>query len=122
MDQVQARQADGRVVVGTHANGTFSITNPIPVQLATFDATVENRDVRLTWKTASESNNAGFEVQHRRGEGSFRKLGFVDGSRTTERARTYEFVVSEELSPGHHTFLYDRSIWTVEQRIRSPTR
>jgi len=33
--------------------------------LVAFDAVIDGREVLLTWKTASETNNAGFDVEHR---------------------------------------------------------
>ena len=104
VDQVQARAQDGRVIVGTHANGTYSISEPIPVELTGFDATVSGQSVRLQWSTASETNNAGFEVEHKYQDGSFSSLGFVEGQGTTTGPQTYEYTVTDELSPGRHTF------------------
>lgn len=74
----------------------------IPVELASFDAVVEKTNVLLTWETASETNNAGFEVQHRK-EGTFTKVGFVRGAGTTSQPQSYRFRL-EELSPGQHAF------------------
>lgn len=104
VDQVQARAADGRVIVGTHANGTYSITEPIPVELAGFDATVDGQSVHLTWTTASETDNSGFEVQHRYRDDTFEALDFVPGQGTTAGPQTYEYTVTDELAPGAHTF------------------
>jgi hypothetical protein len=104
VDQVQARAEDGRVIMGTHANGTYSISKPIPVELTGFDATVDGRSVHLTWTTASETNNSGFEVQHRYRGAAFKSLDFVPGRGTTAGPQTYDYTVTAELSPGPHTF------------------
>lgn len=74
----------------------------LPVELTSFDAVVNGTDVVLTWTTASETNNAGFEVQHRTDTG-FEKVSFVEGVGTTTEAQNYRFRVTE-LSPGQHTF------------------
>ncbi|HYE96936.1 MAG TPA: T9SS type A sorting domain-containing protein [Rubricoccaceae bacterium] len=77
---------------------------PIPVELTRFDATVSGRDVVLEWETASETNNAGFEVQVRsQAENGWRVLGFVEGHGTTTEANTYSYVASG-LAPGTHVF------------------
>jgi hypothetical protein len=85
--------------------GVFaSDTNPLPVELAAFDATLDNDNALLQWTTASETNNAGFEVQMRRGaDGPFATQGFVDGHGTTMEAQTYRFRV-DDLSPGPYAF------------------
>lgn len=56
----------------------------------------------LNWRTASETNNSGFDVQRKK-NGSFQTVGFVEGAGTTTQPQTYRFRVSE-LAPGRHTF------------------
>jgi uncharacterized repeat protein (TIGR01451 family) len=81
-----------------------STDTPLPVELAAFDATLNDEGVLLQWTTASETNNAGFEVQVRRGaDGPFATQGFVDGHGTTTEAQTYRFRV-DDLSPGPYAF------------------
>ena len=101
----------------TATDGTYGLelhrftTNsaPLPVELPTFDGTqTGDAAVELTWTTASETNNAGFEVQHRRVTdtapfGAWDKIGFVDGHGTTTQAQSYRFE-AEALSVGTHQF------------------
>ena len=76
---------------------------PIPVELTAFDAVTQpGGAVRLTWATATETNNAGFEVQQR-AAGAFRPVGFVEGAGTTDAAQAYGFTV-EGLAPGTYAF------------------
>ncbi|HYE96217.1 MAG TPA: M12 family metallo-peptidase [Rubricoccaceae bacterium] len=74
----------------------------VPVELTSFAATVSGRDVTLAWETASETNNAGFEVQMQRG-GAWTTLAFVEGHGTTTEANTYAYT-AEGLLPGTHSF------------------
>lgn len=80
----------------------FSGSIQVPVELIGFDATVAGSDVMLNWSTASETNNAGFEVQQRR-DNSWNALGFVPGAGTTTEAQEYAFSVAD-LGPGIHVF------------------
>ena len=78
----------------------------LPVDLTGFTAVQSEEAVVLTWRTTSETNNAGFRVQHERA-GGWQQLGFVpskasDGS--TTRAQSYRFVVDRRLGPGTHRF------------------
>ena len=78
----------------------------LPVTLTGFTAVRNGSSAVLTWRTASETNNAGFRVQHERAAG-WEELGFVpskasDGS--TSRAQSYRFVVDRRLGPGTHRF------------------
>jgi hypothetical protein len=76
----------------------------LPVELAGFSANVDASSVVLTWRTLSETNNSGFEVQQRRGEdGSYQTVGFREGQGTTTEATTYRFRV-DDLEPGTYTF------------------
>lgn len=42
---------------------TFDLTNPLPVALTAFTAQRQGADAVLRWTTASETDNAGYEVQ-----------------------------------------------------------
>jgi len=81
---------------------------PLPVELVAFDATPSgDQAVQLTWTTASETNNAGFALQHKAGpQDPWTKVGFVDskaaGGTTTETVH-YRFR-AENLSVGTHRF------------------
>jgi surface protein len=82
-----------------------SDSEPLPVELAAFEGTATEDGVRLTWTTASETNNAGFEIQHRAKKNApWGEIGFVEGAGTTTRSRQYRLSVEEDLSPGTHRF------------------
>ena len=62
---------------GIDALRTFTLgdgTTVLPVALTSFTATRQGADAVLTWATAQEENNAGFEVQVSTDGGSFRTL------------------------------------------------
>ncbi len=65
----------------------------LPVELMRFEAQTAPSDaVTLTWQTASETNNAGFEVQRRAGsDGAFEPIGFQAGAGTSTEPRSYRF-------------------------------
>lgn len=99
-----------RVVVvgsnGTLFDETFAQVECtlLPVELVRFDAAVDGTDAVLTWETASETNNAGFEVEHAAGaDAAFVRSGYVDGAGTTTAARAYAFRLAG-LAPGVHRF------------------
>jgi hypothetical protein len=72
----------------------FSYTDVIPVELARFEAQrTGGSDVRLTWQTASETNNSGFNVQRQAGSGaaSWTTVDFIEGAGTTSEPQTYQF-------------------------------
>lgn len=67
----------------------------IPVELVSFKADVINNIVRLSWITASELNNRGFEIERATTLTSplqgWMKIGFVDGNGTTTATHSYSF-------------------------------
>ncbi|NBB86893.1 MAG: T9SS type A sorting domain-containing protein [Bacteroidetes bacterium] len=69
-----------------------SEANPLPVELAAFDAQLDGTTVRLTWDTASETNNAGFRIERRQQASTWTSIGFIEGHGTTNEPQQYTFV------------------------------
>ncbi len=71
---------------------TSESTCLLPVELTSFDAVVDGGSVALHWETASELNNAGFDVEFATTpEGDFSKVGFVAGNGYAEETIRYQF-------------------------------
>lgn len=76
----------------------------LPVELVSFSANAsESGDVQLAWQTASEINNAGFDVEQEIGSGLFERIDFVQGHGTTTEPQSYTYTV-RGLDPGKYTF------------------
>ncbi len=98
-----AGEQGGSPELNTHEILETSGQTNLPVELAPdFSARVEDGVVVLSWRTLSETNNAGFEVQHLTDQG-FEKIGFVNGGGTSASTQSYKFTVSD-LPPGRHVF------------------
>jgi len=68
-----------------------SRSQPLPVELAGFEAQAEGPSVRLRWRTVSETNNTGFEVQRSTNGTTYSTIGEVDGAGTTTEPHVYRF-------------------------------
>ena len=74
------------------------------VELTSFTALVSENSVELSWSTATELNNSGFEVQRKiNTSNDFNTIGFVEGSGTTTEPKYYSFT---DYSVGSGSFDY----------------
>ena len=77
--------------------GADEASTPLPVELTSFTAAFHGRGIDLSWATASESNNYGFEVERRRVSSeqltvnNWNKVAFVEGRGTTSTPQNYSF-------------------------------
>jgi hypothetical protein len=63
----------------------------LPVELSSFDVSVEGQNVILQWNTITEENNSGFEVQRSSAGRGWTKIGFINGRGTTNILQNYWF-------------------------------
>jgi YVTN family beta-propeller protein len=79
------------VASGPIAFGTFAapLITTFPVELTSFGAVYESGRVLLSWTTASELNNAEFEIQRSADGLAFESIGSTPGSGTTQLPQAY---------------------------------
>lgn len=77
--------------------------SPLPVELAGLRAVADGDRVLLTWETASERNNAYFQVEAAAPEQPFAPLGIVEGTGTTSASQAYRYLTST-LTPNTYRF------------------
>jgi hypothetical protein len=69
---------------------------PLPVELTSFTATINERGVTLNWQTATEVNNYGFEVERiiknsKLKNQNWETIGFVKGKGNSNSLKEYSF-------------------------------
>ena len=70
-----------------------NVQAPVPVELISFEGTRLNADAAtLTWRTAAERDNAGFEVLRSADGEDFEVLGFVEAGAVPDGIQDYAFV------------------------------
>ena len=83
---------------GTITNSPLSSSSaPLPVELTSLTATSQNDYITLSWQTATETNNYGFEIEKAiiSDETSniiFSKIGFVEGHGNSNSIKEYSFI------------------------------
>lgn len=80
----------------------ISVRSIVPVELVSFNANVSDKNVQLTWVTATEVNNRGFEVQRMVGE-EFTTVAFVDGYGSTTETKNYSYT-DQNLAAGSYSY------------------
>lgn len=80
----------------------------LPVELTSFEGFVTNGKVELRWRTATETNNSGFEIERLNeyritGSNNWVRVAFINGSGTTTETKTYSYT-DENLSAAKYQY------------------
>jgi len=70
----------------------------IPVELISFTAGVIDNSVQLSWETATEVNNFGFEIERKNDNSEWDYIGFAPGHGTSTSLKSYSFADSSPKS------------------------
>jgi hypothetical protein len=92
------------ISVANNGGAGFSLPNNyLPVELTTFTARVNGRNVEINWATASETGNVGFHIERNSGNNKWTEAGFIQGSGTTSQQHLYSFS-DKNLAPGKYQY------------------
>jgi hypothetical protein len=86
-----------------YADVLFSTFFPLPVTLVDFKANVNNKNVGLTWSTANEENNKGFEIQRSNNNVDWYTVGFVASKGNSSTGHNYSYT-DNELASGKYYY------------------
>lgn len=76
----------------------------VPVELASFSSSVNERKVTLNWSTVSEQNNAGFQIERKLTSATvWSTLGTVNGAGTSNSIKTYTYS-DNNLNTGKYNY------------------
>ena len=97
----------GKFLSAGGVSGTVSIARwedaVLPVELLTFRAHAEEKQVLLDWRTASETDNLGWDIERSADGRQWQGIGFRAGKGTTSVAQSYTFT-DEQPSPGQNYY------------------
>ncbi len=79
--------------------------SPLPVELSQFSAHVIGSSVQLTWRTETEVNNYGFDIQRSNQDNymEWKEIGFVNGNGNSNSPHSYSFNDNNTL-PGKYFY------------------
>lgn len=87
-----------------------TVTALLPVELLDFSATPSESSVLLTWRTASETNNEGFEVKRSSDGRNWDVLAFVPGHGTSLETHSYSHTDRQPM-PGVNYYRLRQMDW-----------
>ncbi|MGE5401604.1 MAG: T9SS type A sorting domain-containing protein [Ignavibacteriales bacterium] len=67
-------------------------TDPMPVEMNSFSARMSEDAVVLSWNTATEVNNYGFEIERKQQSQDWQKVGFIEGHGNSNSQKSYTFI------------------------------
>jgi hypothetical protein len=70
--------------------GNTDLTNPLPIQLISFNATAQKAEVKVQWSTASELNNDFFTIQRSQDAENWEDVMVVKGAGNSNERIDYE--------------------------------
>lgn len=95
-----------KMVLACPGPGSLRITfdwGALPVEMISFNATVNSRNVTLSWTTGSELNNKGFEIERQLSGSEWTSAGFVNGNGTVATPTSYTFT-DRNLASGRYSY------------------
>ena len=76
----------------------------LPVELVSFNGSISNDFVQLSWVTATEVNNYGFEIERFLNEYDWEKIGFVEGAGNSNSPINYLYIDKAVQSSGKYSY------------------
>ena len=70
----------------------------LPIELTHFQAQIKQKTTLLTWQTATETHNYGFEIQRSKDGTTWQKIGWQDGQGDSQTAHDYTHTDENPLS------------------------
>ena len=85
----------------------YADSSYIPVEIVSFTGFYEKEKIMLSWVTASEINNNGFEIQKSKDKEIWQTIGFVNGSGSSTEFNNYNYI--------DNTTLYETNYYRLKQ-------
>ncbi|MFS8083447.1 MAG: hypothetical protein ACMG51_08350, partial [Ginsengibacter sp.] len=85
-----------------YANLAYFDEVSLPVTITNFDGVLQNGNALLTWSTATEINNKGFELQKSMDGQTFTDIGFMAGHGNSSQVHNYSYTDEKVLSGSNY--------------------
>lgn len=100
--------ADVITINGSYLGSGTQCNAPLPVELISFNITVEQNNVLLKWQTATEVNNYGFEIEkyvvnRQVAVSRWEQIGFIEGHGNSNSPKEYAYA-DKNISDGKYYY------------------
>jgi photosystem II stability/assembly factor-like uncharacterized protein len=95
------------IVAGTDGTGIWIrpiVDFFVPVELYSFTANFINGVILLNWKTATELNNMGFNIERSTNKSDWVKITFVQGNQNSTVTISYSYLDKSIINPGKYYY------------------
>lgn len=82
---------EGSFTASLSVSSPLDLTNPLPVDMISFNANQHGESIMLEWATATELNNSHFEIERSNKDFDFYKIGEVEGTGNSNTRIEYSF-------------------------------
>jgi hypothetical protein len=96
-----------RVAYGSSSSAAWTnlgAAGVTPVELTSFTASAIKGAVNLSWKTATEVNNMGFNVERSANKSDWSKIAFVQGNQTSTSTKSYSYIDKSVNQSGNYYY------------------
>ena len=94
---VRLKRGNPIVMDSVHNSFIYYVDSPLPVELISFSGVQKGKEIKLKWRTETEINNYGFEVERKFTFTNWEKIGFVQGNSNSNSPKNYSYIDSLEV-------------------------
>ena len=91
----------------TGSSSQFTINSdfsPLPVELAFFTGSLNGKEIVLRWRTETEVNNYGFDIERTKDNSDWVTIGFVEGHGNSNSPKQYNFIDTDIDRAGRYYY------------------
>jgi hypothetical protein len=82
----------------------YTFNSAVPVELISFTGVLNGERIDLNWRTETEVNNYGFEIERSKDKTDWRTIGFVEGNGNSNSPKRYNFTDSDISKSGSYFY------------------
>ena len=93
-------QSSELYVLTFNPDNIYMFFDPLPVELVSFVGEYRNDQVKLSWETATETMNYGFEVERTVNSNTWNNIAFIPGNGNSNSPKYYNYTDADLISTG----------------------